>query len=164
METCEVRIDVPGDHLGHISSLTPLRFRAQEDVVRVYYGRPQEECEVKGTQRGLLSRACVVYADAEVTMIKRRPLQASMFEWAMDMNTRLSRRVTYMVTHCVQVHVEAFEDGLTKSTILWLLSNQDTHQRARVDDILERLAPGDAVAHIKGVLDALRKAAVWTER
>jgi hypothetical protein len=166
MNTCDVLIDVPGDHLAHISALDPLRFRVQEDVVRVYYGRPQEECEIRGTQQGLAARVCVMHADpgGEVTLVKRTPLQASMFEWCADATTRLSRRVTYMVTHCIQVRVDAFEEGDVKTTMVWTLSGQDVHQRARVDDVLERLAPGEATARIKGLLDALKKAPVWKER
>lgn len=176
METCEVRIDVAGDHLSHISRLSPLRYRVQEDIVRVYYGRPQEECEVRGDKRGVAARACVMHTElgGAVTMVKRMPLQACMFEWFTDMRTLLSRRVTYMVTHCVQVHVDALEDGSAKTTVVWVLSGQDTHQRARVDDLLERLGdttprsedasmrPG--VQELKDALDSLKGASAWTDR
>lgn len=167
MNTCEVRIDVEGDHIAHISRLNPLRYRVQEDVVRVYYGRPQEECEVRGTKRGIASRVCVMHADAagKVTMIERTPLQACMVEWLTDMRTVLSRRLTYMVTHCVQVHIDAYEDGSVKTTVIWALSGQDAHQRERFDDLLERLVPTrEAREAITTLMDALRGAPAWKDR
>lgn len=165
MNICEVRINVDGDNMAHISRLNPLRYRVQEDIVRLYYGRPQEECEVRGTKRGVASRVCTMYADSadKVTMLKRTPLQACMVEWLADMQTLLSRRLTYMVTHCVQVHIDAFEDGSTKTTVVWALSGQDAHQRARVDDLLQRLMPG-CDGTVTELLDKLQRDPVWKDR
>jgi hypothetical protein len=60
METCEVRIDVPGDHLSHISTDAAFgrgRRRIYTDALR--------KNARSGDQRGVLSRACVVHASTD---------------------------------------------------------------------------------------------------
>lgn len=164
MHSCEAHINVPCvDHMVHVARITPLKYRISEDVVKVYGGKPDVTCEAKGADALTIARNTVVYDVGDVKMIKRWPLPYSSFEWFDAMDEITMKRITVQATHCVRVHIDAYLDAPSKTTIIWKLSKDDVHQEARVLSLVEKLEPDMLVAYKKSI-EALRDAPVWRER
>jgi hypothetical protein len=162
MQVTEVRIDVPcADHMDHVAKLSPLKFRMQEDVVKIYSGKPDVQCTVAGTERLLTSRNATLYSRGRVAIVKRWSLPSGMFEWFAKMDVETLKRVTVYVTHCVSVEIDAFSDRCSRTTIIWKRSNDDERERERVLTLVEKLEPGDGAASAD--IQAAMNDPVWRE-
>jgi hypothetical protein len=162
MFAVEVHIDVPcADHMVHVARISPLGFRMEEHVVRVYSGKPHVVCVAAGIEPLKTSRSAVFYDADSVKLVKRWPLPNTAFEWFAAMDVVTSKRVTVHATHCVRVEIDAFAAAPPRTTVIWKKSADDAHQEGRVLSLLQKLAPGGA--HQERI-DGAKASMAWRER
>lgn len=164
MHTTEVYIDIPcDDHLDHTSKIGSMKFRMNEDLVRIYSGKPEITCTAVGTENLTTARNTIVYEMEDITVKKRWPLPNGSFEWFAKMDIVTLKRMNIQVTHCVRVEIDVHLDAGPKTTIIWKLSGDDDRQQERVMSLIQKLAPESYDKYVERIGE-LRLAPVWKER
>jgi hypothetical protein len=76
-----VYIDIPCDDHLDPSKIGSMKFRMNEDLVRIYSGKPEITCTAVGTDNLTTARNTIVYEMDGITVKKRWPLPNGSFEW-----------------------------------------------------------------------------------
>ena len=164
MQTSEVRINIPCiDYLDHVAKISPLKYRMNENIVKIYNGKPEVQCVVVGKNSLTTARCTVVYDNQEIKMIKRWSLPNGSFEWFSAMDVVTLKRVNIQVTHCVRIEIDAYLDTTPTTTIIWKLGKDDEYQEERVKSLIQKLAQDKLVSYSEAI-DILKQSDVWRKR
>jgi hypothetical protein len=134
-----------------------------EDVVKIYSGKPEVQCTAVGSDNLTTARNTLVYEAGDIKVNKRWSLPNGSFEWFAKMDTVTLKRMNIQVTHCVRVEIDAHLDSSPTTTIIWRLSGDDDRQEERVMSLIQRLEPEMLSAYSEGIAE-LKRAPIWKER